>query len=127
MGKSMQTLVGAGVIDPTEVPFDEAENVAPDEVEAEKYSIPYTLDLDYPIVMGSKTIESITFNRVPSAGDCMALPMAGDYKWGHFVPIVSACTGETNVVVKRLSTPDFRRCLALVTHFLFVAGSRDDE
>lgn len=128
MGESINKLIGAGVLDPTEAPFEESENEAPkEEEEEEKYTLPHTIELKYPIKKGSETIESVTFNRVPSAGDCMHLPMVGEYKMGHFVPIISACTGDSTVVIKRMSAPDFRQCLAVVTHFLFVAGSSDEE
>lgn len=120
--KIIGNLVDRGLIDPSEVPFDEDENKAPDT--GESYALPYTIILSTPIehVKGDP-IKELVFLRAPSAGSCLHMPIVGsDLKFGHYVPIIGYCTGLSDVVIKKLDFPDFRKAVELVSHFLLGRG-----
>lgn len=108
-------MVSAGVLDPSEVPFDESENQMPEETAP---TLPYEYELREAIDFGGQRVERLTISKAPSAGVCLHLPIGGEIKFGHYVPIVSYCTGTSDALIKKISFFDFRKLVDLVSHFL---------
>jgi hypothetical protein len=114
-------LVQTGVLDETEVPFDESENAAPD-VQADQ--LPHTLVLGQPVMFGKDRVTEIVFQNYPTAGVCMHLPALNTeaYKMGHFVPIIAYCCGLPDALIKQLNYQDYRRALEIVVNFMHGGG-----
>lgn len=117
-----ESMVKSGAMDPTEVPFDEDENSAP-ETEAD-LTLPQTLVLKFPVEFNGQQIKELVFKNYPTAGVCLHLKIGFllEYQYGHFVPIVSHCCGMPDVLVKKLCFSDFKSAVDLVLPFLFGSG-----
>ena len=111
-------MVQNGVMDPSEVPFDESENKAPNVEDG--FELPYTLVLKHPIVFAKDEVKELVFRRYPRAAVCLHLPALdpNKYQMGHFVPILSDCCGVSNALVKELMYADFQKAVEVVIHFL---------
>jgi len=116
-----KTLLDTGVLDETQLPFDESQNKAPD-LKPMPPTLPITVKLNDPIVMGSDTVSEITISHVPKVAHCMHLPLIGEQKFGHYVPIVAHSCGVAEEVVKRMSFRDFREVIEVLSDFLSVTG-----
>lgn len=87
-------------------------------------TLPFELTLRKPVVLGSDVIEVLTFNREPTAGDAASLPVT-DMKQGDFITLLSKVTGQTDVMIKKLSYRDFTDSLEILNYFLL--GSEADS
>lgn len=116
-------LVKSGVMDPSEVPFDESENEAP-EIEKDEITLPHTIQLDDPFeLQKGKPITEVVVRNVPTAGVTLHLPLSGSMlKLGHYVPIVAYALGESEVLVKKMSHRDYQRLVEVVSNFLISKG-----
>jgi len=115
--KIFAELTAKGVLDPSEVPFDEDENKAP--TFDDMPTLPHTMQLIDPFEFGKgDKIQTLVFLSVPSAAVCLHLPVGGEIKFGHYVPIIGHCTGQPDALIKKLSFRDFRKAVEVVSHFL---------
>jgi hypothetical protein len=110
--------------------FDKTENDRPDvsapEVEKteEAKTLPYTLKLEYPVVIKGKTgmeikREELVFKKRVSAKMKAHLPLGGavQMKRGHFLPIVAAMTEEDPMIIDALESGDEDAAIAVVLEF----------
>ena len=116
MDKVIKEMVEKGVIDPSEVPFDESENEFKEETE-NKFELPHTIKLKHPIEFDNRKIEEITFKNMCTVEMILHLHMNLGHQYGHYVKPVSQMTGEAEAVIKKLAPTDFVDCVEVVTNF----------
>lgn len=75
------------------------------------------INLDYPIQIGSETLQSISINRRPKAGDLMDMK-SGEQTLGDIMKIISKISGETLDTIKELDLEDLTKISEVVQGFL---------
>jgi hypothetical protein len=84
--------------------------------------LPVTIKLKSPVQLtASELIDSITVHREPTAGDLEELPTTGQ-KMKDWQKPLSSMTGQTIVVIRKLSASDFMGLAEVLGYFL--AGSQ---
>lgn len=117
----LKEMVDSGAIHEAQVPFDpNTENASP--AVSAKTEMPYTLELLEPIDFGSEKITEVVFKNRLRAGMVMHLTVGQQPKYGHFLPVIAAMTGQPEALIMQLGYADYVNCLETVTLF-FVPSS----
>jgi hypothetical protein len=84
--------------------------------------LPITLKLVDPVKLTESTlIETLTFANKVTAGDMEKLPVDSQVM-GDFYPALSKMTGQSIILIKKLSFEDANNAMEVVNYFLM--GSR---
>jgi hypothetical protein len=86
----------------------------------EKYPIPYTHKLKYPVEWGkqSKTIvDEIVFSRRLKVSDLKGLP-ASNLEVNDMIRLIARCTGNVTALIEELDAEDYIEVVQVVQYFL---------
>lgn len=88
--------------------------------EANKYALPYELELQEPFEIGTTPVTKLVFKNRMRASYVAHLPVGDlkNLKFGTLYPIISKMTGELPEVIDNLGTNDLTQCVKVVSHFL---------
>ncbi len=86
-------------------------------MESGEFKLPYTLELRYPVQMGSEEITELTFKKRLTGEDIMQLPVQGQVLGDTFRLISKMCQQPVSVV-KRMDALDILEAGKVVNSFL---------
>lgn len=89
-----------------------------DFIKEDTLTLPIKIKLSKPVkYTETEVIEDITFNREPTAGDVGSLPTTGMRMEDFYKPL-SKMTGESLVLINKLSFKDVQRLIEVFNYFL---------
>lgn len=87
-------------------------------IKNDSLELPVTLKLKKPVkYTDTEIIDSITIHREPTAGDIDDLP-AQNHKMKDYYKPISLMTGETLILIRKLSAGDIMSLMEVFGHFL---------
>jgi hypothetical protein len=117
--------------DDSENRFSKDENVAPDvDVDDESFEIGHVLTLEEPVQLTpDKTITELVFKNKIVLAMVAHMPVGEvqNQKLGHMIPIIEGMTGQTDTVIKRLGWKDAMKAVQVVSYFLNVSSSDQED